>query len=205
MDASFWDGVATRYVGRPISDTASYERTLAMTEAHLRADMIGVELGCGSGMTARRLAPRMQALTAVDFSEGMIGHARRLHAQESGPDNLDYRVATLEDLAGQTVDVVLAFNLIHLLPDRDAALAQIHALLRPGGLFISKTGCVGGAWQLLRAVIGPMQRLGKAPRNLRYFTPAQLERSVQGAGFEILETTTAPKRPPARFIVARRR
>ena len=57
----------------------------------------------------------------------------------------------------------------------------------------------------LRAVIGPMQMLGKAPRDLRYFTPAQLERSVQGAGFEILETTTAPKRPPARFIVARRR
>jgi len=38
--------------------------------------------------------------------------------------------------------VVLAFNVLHLVEDLGAALAQIRALLRPGGLFIAKTALI---------------------------------------------------------------
>ena len=203
-DKSYWDRVAERYIAGKIANVDAYAQTLRLAAAHLTPDMTGVEIGCGSGMTARRLSPSMGRLTATDISDGMIDHARRLHAEENGPANLDYAVATLDDLKDRQVDAVLAFNVLHLLPDRDAALARIHAMLRPNGMLVSKTPCVGGAYQAMRAAIMPMQWLGKAPETLRYFTPAQLEASVRKAGFEILGTATLPRRPPARFIAARR-
>ena len=59
--------------------------------------------------------------------------------------------------------MVLALNLLHLLPDRPAALAKIHRLLKPGGLFISSTACLADRMWFLRPVIPVMQWLGKAP------------------------------------------
>ncbi|MFP3422919.1 class I SAM-dependent methyltransferase, partial [Bacillus sp. SIMBA_161] len=59
-------------------------------------------------------------------------------------------------------DVVLAFNLIHLLPEPEAALARVRALLAPEGTFVSKTVCLAGRWYL-RPVIGAMRAVGKAP------------------------------------------
>jgi SAM-dependent methyltransferase len=98
---------------------------------------------------------------------------------------------------------VLAFNLLHLLPDLPAALAEAHGLLKPGGLLITKTPCLGGRYRVLWPVLAALRLFGKAPP-LRFLTPASLETTVTAAGFTIEARADLPRKPPSRFLVARR-
>jgi hypothetical protein len=81
-------------------------------------------------------------------------------------------------------------------------------VLKPGGLFISKTPCLrepGMGWglRLMLWAIPLMQMLGKAPK-ITYFSIAELEEMITQAGFSIIETGCYPASPPNRYIVARR-
>jgi SAM-dependent methyltransferase len=67
-----------------------------------------LDLGCGTGELARRLAPRVQAITAVDHSEPMIARARSLPG--GAAPNLQWIVGRAEDvdLAGPFTSVLAA-------------------------------------------------------------------------------------------------
>ncbi|MDW4500392.1 methyltransferase domain-containing protein [Sulfitobacter sp. D35] len=203
-NAKFWDKVAEKYSRRPVSDPDAYAQTLERTRSWLNETDRALEIGCGTGSTALVLAPSVAHLTATDISAEMIRIARR-KAQTDGPANLDFRVTAFPEGIGtpEPLDVVMAFNLLHLVPDVDGTLAQVHAALKPGGLFISKTGCVGGK-RLLLAMIKVMQLVGKAPM-VHAFTTEEIEARIARAGFEIVETGSYPDRsPPSRFVVARK-
>ena len=54
----FWDGIAERYAARPVTDEAAYADTLARVRSYLGPDDRVREIGCGTGSTTPRLAPR---------------------------------------------------------------------------------------------------------------------------------------------------
>jgi len=200
MSAGFWDRTAERYAARPMSDTASYEAMLARVRHWLRPEMQVLELGCGTGATAERLAADVSQFTASDFSAEMIRIAER--RREAA--NLRFLCADVgEALDGGRYDAVMAFNLLHLLDDLEACLSQVHAALDEGGLFLSKTPCVAGKWYLWPAV-RVLQALGKVPP-VHFLRPAQLETAIREAGFDILETGGYPAKLPNHFVVARKR
>jgi len=97
----------------------------------------------------------------------------------------------------------MAFNFLHLLEDIPSAVRRVDELLKPGGLFISKTACFAEHARLLRLALTVMRPLGFAPY-VRFLKVTELEDSITRAGFEILETGTYPPSPPSRFIVARK-
>ncbi len=199
----FWDGVATKYAERAIGNPEAYQTSLARVRSHLHQTDRMLELGCGTGGTARLLAPDVAEIVATDISDAMLEIAKARTTKES-VDNVTYlRASPEENLPQGPFDTVTAFNLVHLLKDRDGALARVHGALKPGGLFISKTPCMGGIYALLWPVIGVMRLFGKAPY-LSFVTPSRLEASITHAGFEIIETGDYPKRPPSHFIVARK-
>jgi ubiquinone/menaquinone biosynthesis C-methylase UbiE len=143
-DARFWDRTARRYAADPIKDMDGYERTLDRTRHYLNRTDAVLELGCGTGTTALRLAPHVSRMTATDLSDEMIAIAREKATAEACR-NVEFAVAT-PDLApwpDGSFDAVLAFNLWHLVADRALAFAQVHRLLKPGRLFVSKTPCLG--------------------------------------------------------------
>ena len=199
MSAAFWDRIAERYAARPVSDTASYEATLERVRHWLRPEMQVLELGCGTGSTAERLAGDVSQFTASDFSAEMI----RIAESRCEAANLRFLCAGVGDaLGGGPYDAVMAFNLLHLLDDLEGCLSQIHATLGEGGLFLSKTPCVAGKWYLWPAV-RVLQALGKVPP-VRFLRPAQLETAIREAGFDILETGGYPAKLPNHFVVARK-
>lgn len=199
-EVTFWDRAAARYAAAPIRNIDAYEHTLARVSEYLRPDMRGLELGCGTGSTALRLAPKLAALTATDFSSAMIDIARGKITDE---DNLDFAVADPAHAPQGPFDVVMAFNLLHLLPDLDAGLAQMHARLRPGGFLITKSVCLRDAQLWIRMAIPLLRAIGKAPY-VGVFDIGTLDDMIRKAGFDILETGCFPKKPPSRFVVARR-
>jgi ubiquinone/menaquinone biosynthesis C-methylase UbiE len=79
--------------------------------------------------------------------------------------------------------MVLALNLLHLLPNRTAALAKIYRLLKPGGLFISSTVCLADRMWFLRSVIPVLQWIGKA-LYVSFVGASDMLSEVAVAGFE---------------------
>ena len=204
-DARFWDRIARKYAERPVADMASYDRTMDRTRAYLSAEDRMLELGCGTGTTALRLADAVAHVTATDVSEEMVTIGREKAAAQ-GAENVSFQAAGVFDpaLKRDRYDVVTGFNLLHLLPDLDTALLRIAGFVEPRGLLITKTPCIKGQGWYLKPMIVAMQLVGKAPF-VNFFTVDELERAVRRAGFEILETASMPAKPPSRFIVARKR
>lgn len=205
-DTQFWDRVARRYAARAIGNMPAYETTLARTRAYLSdADSV-LELGCGTGSTAMLLAPDVGHLTASDLSGEMIAVANE-KLEDFGGDNLEFRQSDVFDagFAPGSFDAVLAFNFLHLLDDMAPTLARVNALLKPGGLFISKTVCLGRhAWHF-RALVAVLRPLGKVPPGLNFVEPEDVRSAIRAAGFGIEETGDYPARPRSHFIVARKR
>jgi len=205
-NAHFWNRAARKYARDPIKDLAGYERTLARTREVLgRGDAV-LEIGCGTGTTALRLAPHVARLVATDVASEMIGIAQEKAVAE-GATNLDFAVASAGQLPGEdgTFDAVLAYNVCHLIEDQRAALAEVHRVLKPDGLFISKTPCLDEMNPLIRLAVPVMRLIGKAP-HVAFFNAAALEREIAGAGFTIVERARhGSGRKDARvFIIARK-
>ena len=200
--AGFWDRVAEKYARQPVVDEASYKKKLEITRGFLRPDMEVLEFGCGTGSTAISHAPHVRRILAVDVSEKMLGIARR---KAAGVASIDFEQGTIEALEApdESFDVVLGLSILHLVPDRDAAIAKVRRLLKPGGLFVSSTACIGDTLPAIRLVAPLGRALGLLPL-LRVFTRAELRRSIDVAGFSI-EHDWLPGKGKAVFIVARKR
>jgi len=139
----FWDKTADRYAKMPIRDVEAYEYTLERTRSYLAKTDRVLELGCGTGSTALLLAGSVAGITASDISPKMIEIGRE-KAEKEGVANARFLAAGVFDEAidDGPYDAVRAFNRIQLIDDTDAAMRRIHALLKPGGTFISKTPCL---------------------------------------------------------------
>jgi Methylase involved in ubiquinone/menaquinone biosynthesis len=116
----------------------AFERKLDMIRAHLTPASRLLELGCGTGTTAVALAPHAAHIDATELASAMLGIARD-RAQAAAVTNITFREQTVEGLSPTDApyDMVLALSLLHLLDDPRAALATIHGMLKPGGLFVS--------------------------------------------------------------------
>lgn len=208
-DAPFWDKIAPKYAQNPIRDVAAYRQALARTCSYLKPDDRVLELGCGTGSTAIELASQVAEITVSDLSQGMLAIARE-RAASAGVGNMQFHQGSVAQAPEGTYDVVLAHNLLHLLPDLQAALALVSARLPKGALFISKTPCLGQSrgsakYWLFKVMIPVMRLLGKAPTSpVHFFDIPSLEAAIEAAGFELVETGNYPVSTPGRYIVARR-
>ena len=201
--APFWDRLAERYAAQPVKDQDSYEKTLNRVRAHLTPQDNVLEIGCGTGSTALTLSTAAGHIHATDISSGMIEIANR-KAAAAGITNVTFGQAEAdEQQAPGTYDAVMAFNLLHLLRDPAETTRLAREALRPGGLFISKTPCLGGKKWLYGPIIGAMRLIGKAPF-VKMLRVQELEDLITDAGFEVIETGTFPANPPCRFVVARK-
>jgi len=174
------------------------------TKAYLSKDDRVLEVGCGTGSTALLLADCVGHITASDISAKMIDIGRG-KARDQQVANVDFLKAVVFDdrLANGSFDVVLAYNFLHLLENPEAAIRRIGDLLKPGGLFISKTVCLGARSRMLRIVIPLMQLVGRAPY-VGFLNTSDVEAWMSDNHFSILESGDYPQSPPSRFIVAKK-
>ena len=205
--ARFWDRIAVKYAADPIADMAGYEATLRRVQGLLSADQDVLEIGCGTGTTALRLAPFTRRLLATDVSAGMIAIAREKLAAQPVPQ-LSFAVADADaPVAGQgEYDAVLAFNLLHLVTDLDRALELAMRALRPGGLLISKTACISEMNPLIPYLALPLMRaIGKAPHVL-CFDADVLQSAIARQGMDMVSVERHGTRGKdiRVFIVARK-
>jgi ubiquinone/menaquinone biosynthesis C-methylase UbiE len=93
-----------------------------------------LEIGCGTGGFARRLAERSQHVLALDLSGEMIRIAREQSAQFP---NIEFQLADVRDwpLADQNFDCITSIATLHHLPFPEMLL-KMKAALKPGGVLL---------------------------------------------------------------------
>lgn len=195
--------MARRY-DRRVRRDENYARAVERIAKHLGPDDRVLDFACGPGVVALRIAPSVKEVHAIDTSAGMIDVGAK-RALESEVPNVRFARKSIfdESLGSETYDVVLAFNILHLLEDPRAAVRRASELLKPAGLLISSTPCVREAGPVLRSL---MSLVGKIlPLSyLRRFTIADVEELILSGGFEILESEAPDRTIPIFRVVARK-
>ena len=103
-----------------------------------------------------------------------------------------------------TFDAVTAFNVLQNLDDFDEVLARLRRLLKPGGIFLSATDCLGngitgeGVRKFLKYHTGRMPYVA-------FFKQETLPSLIEKGDFEILAHENLFPAPPNLFVAARKR
>ncbi len=205
MDRSsrFWDKIAERYSKRPIADEAAYEKKLQVTRKYFQPDMEVLEFGCGTGSTAITHAPCVKHILAIDISSKMIEIAQG-KADAKNVENITFRQSAVDELSvsDQTFDAVLGISILHLLDNKEDVIAKVCKMLKPGGVFVTSTACIGDTMKFFK-IIAPIGKFFGLMPLVRVFTTKELEDSFTDVGFEI-DYQWQPGKGKAVFIVAKR-
>jgi ubiquinone/menaquinone biosynthesis C-methylase UbiE len=108
-----------------------------LDELDLQTGEAVLDVACGPGsatrLAAERVGPRGRVL-GCDLSAAMLEVARTKPAPAAAAP-IDYREATADALpvADESFDVAVCQQGLQFFPDREAALAELHRALRPGG------------------------------------------------------------------------
>lgn len=199
--ARFWDKIAKKYARRPVSDEAAYQLKLAKTREYLTLESEMFEFGCGTGSTALAHAPYVKHILATDISGNMIEIARS-KAADAGITNVTFEQARIDAIppAEGRYHMVMAHSILHLLEDKDAAIAKAWHMLKPGGAFVSSTACLSDGMGWFRYIASIGRWLGLIPY-VAFFSQRDLKRALTDAGFRI-DHEWQPGKNKALFIIA---
>jgi 2-polyprenyl-3-methyl-5-hydroxy-6-metoxy-1,4-benzoquinol methylase len=98
------------------------------------------------------------------ISSKMIDAAKR-KAAERRIENINYVQSTRFDerYTKESFNLILAFNILHLVKDTQKAILRIKELLKPGGLFISETARMGQKKSLVSTLLFLLSKIGIVP------------------------------------------
>jgi len=197
----FWNRIAKRYARQPLSEEAAYQKKLQITRDYLEPHMEVLEFGCGTGSTAIAHAPFVKHILAIDFSAKMIEIAQA-KADAQDIENVTFQRASIDELNApvDSLDVVMGHSILHLLDNWQEGITKVHGMLKPGGVFVTSTACIGDTMPYFRFIAPIMRLLGLT---LQVFTTKELEEGLIAAGFKI-DHQWQPGERQSVFIVAKK-
>ena len=132
----FWDKNAGRYDRFMRKDRAAYEEMYALIRAVVKAKTV-LELATGTGLIAKHIVNAAAHIEATDASAEMIAEAKR----DNRSAKLYFSVQDMFCLpyTGESFDVVIVSNALHIVPRPEKALAEIRRVLKDNGVLIAPT------------------------------------------------------------------
>jgi ubiquinone/menaquinone biosynthesis C-methylase UbiE len=120
-----------------VQATSGWDRVLASFARFVALDKDAqvLDVGCGPGSLARKLAREVAFAYGCDADGGMIEQAQKL-ADEEGLRNVEFRLGALPDLPYplDRFDAVTATNVIFLQRNPQAAVRGMARVCRPHGI-----------------------------------------------------------------------
>ena len=186
QSSKYWNKAAEKYEKSPIPDEALYRKTLSEMQNVLSPNMQVLELGCGTGTTSVHIAPYVNKIEAIDISEKMLEIARE-KSIKAGIENISFTCGTLIGHNAETdyFDAVLGLHVLHLLPDRQAVVSEIARILKPGGIFVSNTACLGHSYFRFVKPILPLAKLLGLMPEVFFMTEDELANEITKVGLVI--------------------
>jgi 2-polyprenyl-3-methyl-5-hydroxy-6-metoxy-1,4-benzoquinol methylase len=203
MDKSerFWNKSADTYDREEQKDNQTYVKIVEKTKKYLKSSDIVLDYGCGTGTIDLEIAGDVKKIYAIDIASKMLDLAQ-MKTIKRNIKNIDYMQATIYDerLNRETFNVLTAYNIVHLVEDTPGVVKRINELLKPGGLFVSTTPCMGEkkGSNILLSLAG---KIGLTP-DIISFKLSELENLVTSGSFKIIESERLLQSAPLYFIVA---
>ena len=135
----FWDKVSGVYdLFENIYNKSVYQSTGESVGKYIKNSDRVLECACGTGAISVFIAPVCKELIVSDYSVGMLKQAKK---KLKNYDNIDYRRVDITDIEAEdnSFDVVVAGNVIHLLPDPQRAMNELTRVCKDGGRLVIPT------------------------------------------------------------------
>lgn len=161
----------------------TYLQIMALTKNYLNPEDTLLDFGCATGRVSREVSQSVAVVHAIDLSSKMIAIAK----ETAGNHPIHYMQATIFDnrLEPASYDVILGFYILHLLEEPAAELKRMHELLKPGGLLILVTPCMG-EHNWLRGLFRFLGKIGLLPR-IHAFKSGDLNGLLSAQHFGIMQ------------------
>jgi 2-polyprenyl-3-methyl-5-hydroxy-6-metoxy-1,4-benzoquinol methylase len=200
----FWNKAANQSDKQVDEMDETYIKTVENTKKYLNSSDIVLDYACGTGIITNEIAGNVKKIHAIDITPKMIEVAKR-KAGERKIENINFAQTTIFDerYKKESFNVILAVNILHLLEDTQKVMDRINELLKPGGLFISATACLGEKMAFLRIFILILSKIGLFPY-LKTLKISELEDLIVHKEFQIVETEILDPTAPNYFIVAKK-
>lgn len=198
----FWDRQANNFDGGSEEPDLDTLKTVERLQKYLHSSDTVLDYACGTGPMALAIADLVQTVYAIDISANMLAIAQR-KASERQIENIQFAQTTLFDarFSPESCDMVLAFNILHLLENPGDAILRISELLKPGGIFVSSSACMGERGKLISVVLSLLSKTGVTP-DINKFTISDLEAFMANGRFQIIESEISGQQVTEYFVVA---
>ena len=190
--AAHYDRVATGLFGRPLP------RALELIANGVSGADTVLEVAAGTGLMTAVIAPHVRRVVATDYAGNMLELLQK-RMKALGMSNVEPAHRDIHSLGygAETFDVVVAGNVLHLVPDLEGALDALCSVLRPGGKLIAPT-YVHNETLLSRVVSRALALIGQPM--YRRFTTDSLRRALERHGLRIHRVETIPGLIPIAYV-----
>jgi len=205
----FWDFLAKDFDKGEKRFEPIHIKTIENTRKHINDRKVVLDYGCATGMKTLEIAPYVNTIQGIDLSSKMIEFAKQ-RAAEKGITNADFAHATIYDekWRNESFDVILAFNILHLLEDNPRIIHRIYQLLKFDGIFISLTPCVNEKMAFINKIEFSFFRMlsiiGLIPPVLNRFKFSDIDSLLNNGGMNIIETEKIYHKISSYFTVSQK-
>jgi 2-polyprenyl-3-methyl-5-hydroxy-6-metoxy-1,4-benzoquinol methylase len=195
-----WDRLAGLYDRRARKDE-DLARQVERVRRYLETEARVLDFACGTGVTSRAIAADVGEVRGIDVSTRMIELARE-GLRESQTPNVRFAARTIfEERPAEPYDVILAFNVLHVLEDAPAVIRRARELLRTGGLLLCVTPALAEAGVLVRVLLPFVGRL--LLLRLSVLADSDVSELLEGSGLRVEESELLGGAIPSYLTVAR--
>jgi len=204
MNKSFWDRFAWLYDVAMNKGEAGDHAAVRYIAQYLHPEDVMYEAACGTCRYSRPLAQHVSSIRCSDYSRKMVETAFR-KARKMNIPNMDICVGDVMaiDAPDATFDVVMAANVLHLLPRPEEALRELARILKPDGLLVVPNFVDVGSTKRNGRFMSLLSRLGFSAAR-QWSTDAFLD-FIQDQGFQLVSHAMFDSRQPLCVAIVRLR
>ena len=205
----FWDKASKNYDKTEERFEYIHKKARENTRKYLKESQIVLDYGCGTGTASCEFASLVEEIYGIDISSEMIRIAKdKLAASEV--DNVNFEKADIFDskYQNESFDVILAFNMLHTVPNPQSVVQRVNDLLKHDGLFISITPCLGQKMSFLINLqiqfVRVLCKLGVIPIPIRRIKSTDIDELLAIGKFQTIESEKIFKGASSYFVTAKK-
>ncbi|KRR10489.1 hypothetical protein CQ12_10580 [Bradyrhizobium jicamae] len=156
-----------------------YRRMAGRLEEFLPRKGALCEIGIYSGVLLNYLRSRGWTVSGIEPDGRAVAYARRVFGLEVHHGTLD-----TASLNPESIDAAIMLHVIEHLDDPASAVAQVHSVLKPGGIFVVETPTYD-SWTF--KILGRRERSLSCDGHVFFYTQETLSALLQQHGFEVVK------------------
>lgn len=145
-----------------------------------------LDIGCSSGDYLAYLRSLGWEVYGVELDEGAARYAREHFGIDVRAGSAEH---TLNEFPDRSFDVVTMWHVLEHLFDPSLVLAEVHRILRPGGILMLEMPNVRSLWA---SMLGEYWFPLEIPRHLYHFNPPTLRAMLAKTGFRLTRLVGVP-------------